>query len=221
MSKATIAFSAASFLCAAAMAGQPDPYAKANRAWISIDGTVESVARDSFMLDYGPGTIKVEMDDSDRHAEGYLLKKGDEVRVSGRIDDDFFQQDTIEAGNVFVENLGAYFYASPADEEDLDATFVHPLGVSSSILRGTLQAVGDDQFTISSPGGSIEVNVDSMPYDPLDEDGYQKVREGDYVTVQGNMDTEFWDLSRELNASSVVIVRKQQQDAAGNEAGTG
>ena len=82
---------AAAFIAAPATAQQahpPKPYAKQDSAWISIDGTVESIMRDRFTLDYGPGVITVEMDDSTRDADGYKLMNGDKVRVTGRIDAD-------------------------------------------------------------------------------------------------------------------------------------
>jgi hypothetical protein len=40
-----------------------NPYLQPNNAWISIDGTVKAVTADAFSLDYGDGSIIVEMDD--------------------------------------------------------------------------------------------------------------------------------------------------------------
>lgn len=48
---------------------------------------------------YGDGNITVEMDNDDRDADGYKLMKGDEVRVSGMIDDDFYNLTSIEASS--------------------------------------------------------------------------------------------------------------------------
>ena len=46
-----------------------DPYAEPDSTWLSLSGTVESVDRDRFLLDYGSGHIIVEMDDGDRDAD--------------------------------------------------------------------------------------------------------------------------------------------------------
>ncbi|MDZ7782331.1 MAG: hypothetical protein U5K56_05075 [Halioglobus sp.] len=69
-------------------------------------------------LDYGQGNITVEMDDSDRDADGYKLIEGDRITVSGVVDDDFYESTKIEAASVYVEELGTHFYASSIDEED-------------------------------------------------------------------------------------------------------
>lgn len=93
-----------------------DPYSKPNKTWISISGSVKDVNPDSFTLDYGKGVITVEMDDGGRDADGYKLIKGGKVTVNGMIDDDFFEATKIEAGSVYVENIGTYFYASSIDD---------------------------------------------------------------------------------------------------------
>jgi uncharacterized protein YdeI (BOF family) len=109
------------FLAAPAAAGSPrteDPYSKQDESWISLSGEVESVARDSFVLDYRKGKVTVEMDDDDRDAEAYVLLRGDRVTVFGFVDADIFQERTIEASSVYVDEIGTWFYASGVDEED-------------------------------------------------------------------------------------------------------
>ena len=44
-----------------------------------------------------------------------------------------------------------------------------------------------------------------MGYNPLDDQGYQQIEKGDYVSVTGDMDYEFWD-GRELTADTVVTL---------------
>ncbi|MDX1380313.1 MAG: hypothetical protein R3233_04290, partial [Xanthomonadales bacterium] len=88
----TVALAGCVTLAAASWSGavradEPNPYVKADDTWISISGTVDVVHPNSFVLDYGDGMVKVEMDDGDRDADAYKLLKGDKVTVSGRIDD--------------------------------------------------------------------------------------------------------------------------------------
>lgn len=170
------------------------PYLKPDDTWISIDGTVEQVSADSFELDYGPGMITVEMDDRDRDAEGYKLMKGDRVSVSGMIDDDFYEMTKIEAASVYVEELGTHFYASPIDEEDTILE-VGPIEVSNTTLQGKVTSVNADaeKFTLGSGQGKVTIEVDEMPYNPLDDEGYQKISKGDVVSVTGNLDKELID----------------------------
>lgn len=94
-----------------------DPYAKPDDTWIHISGKVESVRANALTLDYGDGTITVEMDDGDRDADGYKLTKGDKVTVTDRIEDDSFETTKIKADSVYVESLATYFHASAVDED--------------------------------------------------------------------------------------------------------
>jgi uncharacterized protein YdeI (BOF family) len=199
---ATVILSA---LVAVPSAGQ-DPYMQPDNSWISIDGTVESVGMDEFVLDYGDGVITVEMDDADRDADAYALAHGDRVRVTGKVDDDFLEVASIEAASVYVQNLGTYFYASAADEEDLRDDFVTmtaPVHVGQTVLQGTVTDVEDDEFTLDTGPRRITVETEEMPYDPMDDEGYQHIRIGDRVSVSGDIDTDLFEGS-ELVAETIV-----------------
>jgi len=184
-----------------------DPYAKPDDTWISISGEVETVSPDAFTLDYGDGMITVEMDDGDRDADGYKLLKGDRVTVYGVIDDDLFETRSIEASSVYVENLGTYFFASAVDEEDILVTLTTPIVVSELVVQGTVTNVGMDQFSIDTGTREITVEIDELPYNPLDDEGYQKIREGDVVSVTGETEPDFMQ-GRIVMADTVVTIRK-------------
>lgn len=195
-------------LATTAVAGEPDPYAKADDTWISISGTVDVVHPDSFVLDYGDGMIKVEMDDGDRDADAYKLLKGDKVTVAGRIDDDFFEMTKIEASSVFVENLGTTFYASSVDEEayeGLDPSAIPPVVVARTVVRGQVTQVNGDEFVLDTGPRLLRVDTDGMAFDPLDDEGYLKIEEGDTVKVIGQMGVSLFE-GRELNADTVVKI---------------
>ena len=195
---------------AAPAAAEKDPYAMADDTWISISGTVESVSPNTFLLDYGEGTITVEMDDGDRDADAYKLLTGDNVTVSGVIDDDFFETTTIEASSVYVEKLGTYFYASSIDEEDNLITITTPIVLSQTVVQGKVKKVEDEEFVLDTGYDEIRVEVEEMAYDPLDDEGYQKIRVGDTVSVTGTMDDDFLE-GRELVASSIVTIQNANQ----------
>jgi uncharacterized protein YdeI (BOF family) len=186
---------------------ETNPYTQPDDTWISISGTVQSVTRDAFTLDYGESAVTVEMDDGDRDADAYKLLEGDKVSVYGKIDDDFFEATTIEASRVYVEKLGTYFYASAVDEEEVDS-YVYlqtPVVVADTVLQGTVTEVDGDEFTLATGDRVITVEVEDMPYDPLDDRGYQKVRAGDRVSVRGEMDYDLFE-GREFVAESIVTL---------------
>lgn len=178
--------------------------------WISISGTIESAAPDSFVLDYEGGTITVEMDDWDWYQEGTALKEDDKVTVYGRIDDDIFETRTIEAGSVYVENLNTYFYANDADEEDQALAFVTtPIVVAWMDLVGTVDEVNGREFILDTGNRQIQVDTSSMAYNPMDDEGFQKIDEGDRVKVSGNMDYDLFE-RKEVMANSIITLEKDK-----------
>ena len=180
-----------------------NPYAQPDNTWISISGTVKAVTADAFTLDYGQGMITVEMDDGDRDADAYMLLPGDEVTVTGKIDDDFYEMTTIEASSVYVEKLGTTFYASALDEEDYWVTVVTPGVLANTLVQGTVTSVSDQEFTLNTGLRSLTVEVDEMFYNPLDDSGYQKIDIGDVVRVTGILDENLFG-QREFKADAIV-----------------
>jgi len=196
---------------ASAAAGNKDPYKMADNTWITISGEVESVDADTFMLDYGDGYVIVEMDDGDRDADAYKLLKGDKVTVSGRVDDDFLETTKIEAGSVYVENTGTTFFSSSVDEEtseSLVATVSVPVVVAETIVQGTVTDVDEHEFTVDAGVTDLRVDVNEMLYNPLDDEGYQKIDVGDRVNVAGNIDNDLFE-GNELMADSVIKLNRE------------
>jgi hypothetical protein len=184
-----------------------NPYAQSNNSWITLNGTIEEVSRDSFKLDYGPGSVTVEMDDNDRDADGYKLLKGDMVTVSGKIDRDVFEKTKIEAGSVFVANIGTTFYANPADEEDVSFyqsfTPFHTLPLGSTQLHGKVTDVKDRNLTLDTGYAKFTVDTKKMSFNPLDKEGYLQVVPGDRITVSGKMKKPFFE-ARTFEADGLV-----------------
>lgn len=185
-----------------------DPMTEPDDSWISVSGTVESVTNDAFVLDYGEGLMTVEMDDGDRDADGYKLVRGDKVSVNGRIDDDLFEARTLEASSVYVDNIDTYFYASAVDEEDIHDVIVTvstPVVISATTVQGTVTEVSSEEFVVDTGLRKVRVEVDEMAYNPLDDQGYQKIGVGDRVSVTGQIDDDLFE-GRELVADTVVTL---------------
>lgn len=186
-----------------------------------MSGTVTSSTPSSFVLDYGEGLVTVEMDDWDWYGDAYGILPEDEVTVYGYVDDDLYETTSIEASSVWVEDLNTYFYASGADEEGVGEVKYYPY-ISTVwydydyTVTGKVTSVNETirEFTIDT--GTREISVDTLRlgYNPLDDEGFLKIEEGDRVTVYGDLDLDAFD-EREISAEALV---KLQDDVGKNEA---
>lgn len=190
------------FALFSASAAAENPYAKENNSWISINGEVDSVSTDQFELDYGAGNITVVMEDEDR--QGYQLKKGDEVRVSGLIEDDFYRDSVIEAGSVHVKSADTFFYAGAMDEQDLGFTEISPV-LRDTVIEGHITSVSyeDEEFTLDAGIQMLTIEVDELLTNPLDKEGEPQLNVGDRVSVHGKMDSDLFE-GRVFEADSVT-----------------
>ncbi len=179
------------------------PYSKPDNSFISINGTVTSAGPDTFVLDYGEGVITVEMDDWDWYREGYKLLNGDNVTVYGRIDDDLFEVAKIEADSVYVKGLNSFFFANDADEEDV--ALVNVVATTTATIQGEVEEINGREFTVDTGTGTLRVDTSSMPYNPLDKEGYQQVEKGDRVSVVGALTPGFFS-EREIKADAVMTL---------------
>lgn len=218
MKRTAISLAISSVLVAAptaALAAEKPPYLKPDGSWITLSGTVTSTAAETFTLDYGGGLATVEMDDWDWFDEDAEILSGDKVTVYGEVDDDTFENTKIEASSVYVENLGTYFFASAKDEEnfnDLDVTPTVPIDVGDLTITGTIESVDGREFTIDSASQQMKVDTTFLPYNPMDDEGYQQLEKGDFVTVTGNTEYDTFE-KQELMAESVVTL---DDDSDGN-----
>lgn len=192
---------------------QPNPYTKPDNSLVTISGTVVDPGVELFELDYGQGTVTVEMDDWDSYGEARALMDGDVVTVYGRIDDNFFDSTSIEAGAVYVDGLNTYFYASSDDEEDLSYytpnAWIAPASIvpNAMTLRGEVTSVAkeDRSFTVSIGNETVEVETDMLGYNPVDDKGFQQINSGDWVSVSGTLDYAFMD-GQVMRAKSITTL---------------
>src|SRR5690606_33781425 len=168
------------------------PTTASDGSYVSLSGTVTETDPHKFELDYGNGKITVEMDDWDWYPEGHLLLVNDDVIVYGYVDDDFYEKRTIEASSVYVSDVGTQFYASGVDEEDFPVITTIALKPQLQ-LRGTVTAITADEFKLDTGAGVVDVNIGRMPYNPLDEEGFQKIKPNDRVSVTGSPGIDFFN----------------------------
>ena len=170
--------------------------ASADNTRITLAGTVVSASPDAFILDIGRDDLTVEMDDWDWFKEGRVLKKGDIVVVTGRIDQDLWESKKIEASSVYVKNLGTTFYASGADEEDFPSAMALMNPVTSA--SGIVTAVEGQEFTIGGTTGPVKVDMTKLSVRPA-------LKVGQRVYAWGNLDVDPRE-KIELMANGVAVL---------------
>lgn len=183
-----------------------DPEIRPDDSWITINGKVTSTTPNTFLLDYGDGKIRVEMDDWDWFKEGKTILVGDYVTVNGIVDDGLYEAKTIEADSVYVEGLNTYFYASAADEESLNFNLVYPTSVAPNIeVTGEITEVNGHEFTVDMGKSDITVDTRKLSYNPLDNKGFQRLDTGDIVKVSGEMDYDVFE-EKEIVADRIITL---------------
>lgn len=176
-----------------------------DQAQITLSGTVTSTAGEEFQLKYGGGIVTVELDRFywlDDPAQ--ILIPGENVTVTGTVDDDWFEGREIVAETLQLNDSHVFYYlgsalpvhveTAGADQDLLDGTYVR--------TTGTVTNLDGDRFEVNYENGSMPVDVSSLGYNPFDDEGLQKLEEGDRVSVYGTVDDDFFK-SKGILASSI------------------
>ena len=189
---------------------------------VTLNGQIAEVREDEFDLNYGSGIITVELESWGWDEENMSrLRQGDSVTVSGIIDDDLFEGREIEADNVYLNREFVFFAPMGANASEGTAqtgqnsnrndvnNFEAMEDGSYLTLTGTVTAVDGDDFTLNTGTGSMKIDTDELDYDPFDEDGLQKLQQGDRVQVYGEIDEDFFE-SKKLEADRIVTLSQSQ-----------
>lgn len=187
--------------------------------WIRLDGTIVSTTPSSFVLDYGADTITVEADDWDISQEGLGLLAGDRVSVSGRVDDNVFARDTIEASAIYLTKLDTVYYANSADEEQFGLSAIPSDTKTDGVdYTGWVTDKTGNGFTLGA--GVAKIAVDTSGLDSkLAETG---IETGDRVYVWGDFNLTDNGKSA-LSADGLVelVDSKGKAPGAGQASGDG
>ncbi|MCH7228247.1 DUF5666 domain-containing protein [Haloferula sp. A504] len=201
----TTAAATTSLLVGAPTALAANPQTAPEDSWVSVSGEVTDVTPSTFDLKYDSGTITVEFDDWDADADAYKLVTGDKVTVTGKIDDGLFEKRTIEGSSVYVDSINTYYYASAADEEAF-VSVKTPIDGVATVLQGNVTAITeDDEFQMMAGSTLITVETEDMSYNPLDDEGFQKIEVGDRVSVSGRFDKDFLE-GYDLVADTIITL---------------
>lgn len=203
----TLAISLITLLAQNTHAGLDD---KLNGEFVTLSGKVTEVKPHSFTLKTANNNVMVEMDDySSWIADGFKLVNGDQVVVTGRVDQDFLEKRKVEAGSVYVKNLDTYFFASSDDEEDFSYipttySLVGTLPEGATIdLQGKVTKIQGREFTVDTGIRKIVVDTQKMGFNPLDKEGFTKLQVGDRVKVSGKVEENLFE-AKEVAATYVM-----------------
>ena len=184
--------------------------------WIRLSGTVRSVDDDEFTLDYGKDRITVETDDFPTDTRR-MIQTGDRVTVSGRIDDGFFSSKDIVASTVHLERGDKTLSANRAAMDGSLSAFPKTQADADRLkdgewvsVTGKVSKMDGDAFTIDT--GSQAVAVDASDADDFEGN---RLRIGDRVSVSGEMDDADLFDRREIEATSVMILSRNETTTTG------
>ncbi|MDQ8189100.1 NirD/YgiW/YdeI family stress tolerance protein [Roseibacillus persicicus] len=186
------------------------PYTMPNNSWIELDGKVTEVNSRSFLLDYGKGEIRVEIDDYDFFEEAYNVIENDRVKVRGKVDADPNEERTIEASAVVLKDHGVTLRANAEDEEDIIVKFVTPSPVVHPALelRGTIERFEDGKMILQTATHTHRIDLDDASLrnmrGALISD---TLRVGDFLSVVGVQDKKLFGTD-EFDANTVYLLKK-------------
>jgi hypothetical protein len=182
--------------------GTTDPHDLDEGSWIGIAGNVESTSPGSFVLDYGDGTIKVELEPSSTKQHAFI--KDEQVRVFGVVDAGFFKGKTIQAHAVYVESMKSYVCTTEGAEA-VCSTFA-PTILSGVVVYGRVTAVDKNSVKVDEGDRVIEIDTSALTSAESGAPQPAAVQVGDVVTVLGHMDEGLF--SRKLKADSIEVAQR-------------
>lgn len=181
-----------------------------NDSNITLVGTVRNISGNEFQLQTGDQMIGVDVGTwdltNDVNLKNYL-QNGQKVVVNGNVDKNWFTDDEVEANNLYFQDQYDYYYvtdANPAysiefnDSPNMkDGSFIS--------LRGTVQSVDGEEFTISSKNQTM--TIDTADMGTRAQGQALNLEQGDRVFVYGEIDDGFFD-NQEISADSVIKVNE-------------
>jgi len=170
-------------------------------SWIGVSGTVEkSSSKGSFVLDYGEGTILVNVDPEATVPHEFTANEA--VTVYGILDEGFFKAATINARTVYLESMKSY--ACSMDGADNKVASFVPAIHTASIVHGRVTKVSGDNFMVNEGGTMITVDASGMK--GTTKGDTPAVQVGDRVTVIGDINKSFFS-GRKLAATSMNVIQ--------------
>jgi len=177
-----------------------------DNGWISLEGTVVAKDATGFELDYGQGTVQVSMENWKWDRSVHPLTIGSEVRVIGRSASTDTGTTHLKAESVYMKKFNTYLYAREGDE------VFQPAIIDDRVfqLQGRITSIQGREFTMRVGLEKVAVDTSAMPYNPLDDKGYQQLEVGETVQVTGRLTTELFKEGGGIKARTVTTLRREE-----------
>ncbi|MGE4064725.1 MAG: hypothetical protein AB7E79_15285 [Rhodospirillaceae bacterium] len=180
---------------------------------ISLSGKVAAIEQDAFVLDYGAGRVRVDLEDGlDWFPAGTAgLTIGEPVTVNGVIDDDMFDTREIEATSIYRQSMQTYLYSDtnnsrffpPVTIERRTTTTTTPSDLSYVSLSGTVKGISGRQFVLDTGVREFTVSTDAVSQNP---NALARLRPGTRVSVSGVINGDDIFDRQALEATHVVVL---------------
>lgn len=187
-----------------------------NDAYITLSGTVGEIKDgDEFVLQHAGGSIEVDTNDTwpdlFKADAATLLKTGDRVTVTGKVDNNLFTTNEIEAYQLTV-NGPSYNrvytnnnFGPDNDDEYMAYSGAYGAGLKDDQdvrLSGEVARIMDDKsFMLRYGNGEIKVETDDVEFTNA-----TRLAVGDEVVVYGEVD-EGWFDKKSVEAERVILSR--------------
>lgn len=219
-------FAAAVLWAGAAQAGAGDATAGAPaRAveQVAISGIITDASGRTFRLDYGDGEITVNMAGWRSYTElergeQPLFDIGDNVTVTGVVDDALYRARRLEAVTVYVRDRDSFYTVNPHvggrpwSLRPMPGSPLIGADPTTITVSGRVSEIAGDTLSLDVGDSTVSVDTAPMTYDPLDDIGAQRVRKGDWVQVSGRLGNGFFQ-ERRLGAKRITGIYRMQVDA--------
>ncbi|WP_334018248.1 hypothetical protein [Alteromonas sp. S015] len=165
--------------------------------WITLTGEVSSVDSKFFTLDYGDGSIFVELKDTDLDSRAYANMKGEDVMVTARLDDGMFSSERLIAQSVIVDGMDTVYLADSVNQASADLYLSTASNIEfddeEMVLVGTVKSIGKEVIQIAVGDTTLTVELDELESAPVDSEGYLTLIEGERVRITGELEDDFFN----------------------------
>jgi RNase P/RNase MRP subunit p29 len=199
-----VGFTAAAMAAAPAFSQEMQEETAAERTgadWVSLTGAVEATDDKGFSLSMGERTVRIRMADYGAY-NAHAFRKGDDVTVTGQLDQQFYERQLINPSSVYVDRLGTYFYANAPGEKGgytayPTANFAPDddwLGVSGKVV-----SVEEGSVVVDAGVNRLKVLTDQV-------DNAPRLQAGDRVAVYGKVQHSDLFEKRKVQATSLTLL---------------
>jgi hypothetical protein len=172
---------------------------------ISLSGKVAAINQDSFLLDYGAGRVRVDLEGGlDWFPAGTPgLTIGEPVTVNGMIDDNTFANREIDAKSIYRPTTQTYLYSDASNARFFPPTQERPADISWVNLSGTVKGVTGRDFILDTGVREFHITTDAMAQNPV---AAARLRPGSRVSVSGLVNGDDIFDRQEIDATQVVVL---------------